>query len=772
MLLTLWCIAIVLFTPLAVGIPARWLLGRRRPLDESAWVEASFVGIGVLVLVLQNLVYCHVPLRWSVPPFCLLVAGGWIGLCWKKKLRESLADCPWDVFAACAVVYLLHASGLLAVGVKHYVGRAWTDQFNYTVMAQSLTEIDVDTPRVAVNNQPYLIKAIEFHHERIGQAILQGFHVLVTGCDARLLFEPTILLAPALLVLAIYALARRFCLARTTALACAVLAGVMPGITLLHLESFLSHTLGLPLLLMSLVFLDEYEGSRGRLALIRAALLLALTVSVYTEFLVILLVIVSGFLCLALLRRPSEWRLAGAYFFLALSPFLLNPIFCLYMKTLLMKLNWAVLAGVYPWALQTEGVSRLWVGDLIGRIPQRLQPGLRPICLLLTALGFGGLGSWCLDRLRPAAGCPGVSRGFCLGILVVLAVPLAVLVKDDRHPYQFYKLLLTVSPLLILGLFLLRKMLLNLLQVRALAQLAPKRARLLRGFAFAPLGLVGLLCGTGTLAMAIGSASGKGLTRFVGARLLLAADFQQLEAYLGKCRGLNIVYHHNDSVTCTGYYLNSWIAYVARHNKLWLANPYLNDNINVADYPELAPTLDLNELPGDVLFLSRKGTVFLQPPSGFDQQERRWENTSYVLWSPRQDNWAMISNIENPYDLEPRDGSFFWMGTDETRVNVLAGHAGRLLLQAKFRRGPSIAEHEDCRLQIRTDAGFEQVIVIDRHTEQISLPVRVGVTQVHLRVVDPPTLAPPRGGDPRNLLLGVADIKVTLEPESAGSGGH
>jgi hypothetical protein len=46
MFLAIWTIAVVRISLLAVGIPMGWLIGGRKPLDESAWIQVPFLGLG------------------------------------------------------------------------------------------------------------------------------------------------------------------------------------------------------------------------------------------------------------------------------------------------------------------------------------------------------------------------------------------------------------------------------------------------------------------------------------------------------------------------------------------------------------------------------------------------------------------------------------------------------------------------------------------------------------------------------------------------------
>ncbi len=130
MLLTLECIAVVLASPLAVGIPVSRLLNARKPPGPIDWVRAPFLGVATIVVVLQNLVMLDVPVQKAAPYFWLAVLLAW-GVCWcGGMLSTLLKQCPWSLLAAGLLVYLVQGFGLIHDGARSYLGRAWTDQAN------------------------------------------------------------------------------------------------------------------------------------------------------------------------------------------------------------------------------------------------------------------------------------------------------------------------------------------------------------------------------------------------------------------------------------------------------------------------------------------------------------------------------------------------------------------------------------------------------------------------------------------------------------------
>src|SRR5262249_14436246 len=153
-------------------------------------------------------------------------------------------------------------------------------------------------------DDPLLFLGWYYAAERAGQGLVQAFFTVSALTDARTLLTPTLLLGPALLVLAVFALCSRFGLPRGTALLAGAAAGLLPGVALIQLEGLLSQTLATPLLLYGLVALDELveKPGPGRLAVV--CLLFGGIISFFPEF-VLLLAGVVGLTLLLTIPRPA-----------------------------------------------------------------------------------------------------------------------------------------------------------------------------------------------------------------------------------------------------------------------------------------------------------------------------------------------------------------------------------------------------------------------------------------------------------------------------------
>ncbi len=84
MFLTLWCILVAIASLYCFGLPVATLLADDDRDRETVWVIAPFIGLSVIILVLQNLIYLDVWISRSAFWFWL---GG--GLLWLWLLKTG-----------------------------------------------------------------------------------------------------------------------------------------------------------------------------------------------------------------------------------------------------------------------------------------------------------------------------------------------------------------------------------------------------------------------------------------------------------------------------------------------------------------------------------------------------------------------------------------------------------------------------------------------------------------------------------------------------------
>jgi hypothetical protein len=735
MLLTAWCIAVVVGALAAAGIPLAWLLNGRRPLDEPAWVEVPFLGMAALVLVLQNLVYLDVPVRRATPWVWLALALLWAWALCGRRLGAGGARRLGPLALAAAGVYAMQGLGLLRVGARAYAGRAWTDQFNYTTLAELLTDEPFSTTLEQVGRRPFLVNAVILRGHRIGQSVFHGFCAASSGGSARTLFEPTILLSPALVVLAVFALCRRFGLARGQALLAGAAAGLLPAVTTLHLDCYLSHALALPLLLYGLVAVHDLGAAPGLGRLARAGLLVAAATSIYTELWALFLGVAAVLLGAGLVLRCLSGRwLAASALTVASAPFLLNPAFGRGILAIARQVDVPVLQTTYPWAFQVQGLGVLWAGDGLA-LAARGGFMVRVLAVLLTGLGGYGLLRAFLCRLAPAGIDQRRSLALAAGVLALAVVPALVAARDDQHPYQYYKLLLTVSPLLVTGLALLGQ--------------APGSEDGQTPRTWPAPGVVVLACvlclgAAGTFGMVLQTTSPRRAPRIMHSPSLLDPAVRQLQDRLEAVRGQDLLL----ACAANGFH-NCWASYFARHNRVCLGHPELNDGLLVDRLPEVLPLLDVQELPPHALALTGKaaGVAVVAPGDG----ELVWSNRSYQLWRLGTGPWAVPLPVRGPLPawgggVVNQDGPMpsFALGRGETRLPILASGPGTVTVRGTFRRGGSLPEGSDCRPLVRAPQGYRRELTVTGEEETLTFPVSAGLNMVSFVLPEDTGIAPGR----------------------------
>jgi hypothetical protein len=777
MVLTLWCVTVVLGSLMLAGIPVAWLLRGRRPLTGADFLLAPFLGMAAIILICQNLVYLDIPLGWSAPCLWAAIGIAWFAFCRSGHARVSLRRCPWAVLAAAVAVYALQGLALFAVGAHDYSGRAWTDVFNYVTLAEFLKDTPFHTSWAEIGNRPWLTTALLFRWDRIGQSVLHSFFAVSAGSDARTLFGPTILLGPALTVLAMVLLTRSFGVRRPLALLVGTTAGLLPALTVVHVECFLSQALGLPMLLVFLVTVMRVGVKGSRTQFWTAAMLFAAAVSVYTEYWAIfqaLIVVVCG-LCLPRCRerRALILRLAA----LSVLGLALNLGAADGMPEIFKRVGGrGLLADLFPWANSVEGLSRLWTGEWVDSRRQILRTAARLLGLGATALGFLGLLKAWLDRWRCVRRRQAAVLAGCVAALALL--PLLVFLKDDGHPYQFYKLLLTISPLLVLGLAL-------LWQPLRVGPATAGQGRQWPSVALACASLVVVLCASGLSTGKMVWQTNRTLPHPRSlAHLLLTDDVCTARSLLEELPPSNLLLVTNDGY---GSLYNSWFSYFGRRHRIWMANPEFIDiqfeegapdesRLKIGKVPMKAlpsglqvqqvpfpSVLDLKTLPGDALVLEQR-------VSGFDKVSRGdttalWASSSFRLWKSTSGRWALPLRLETPYGIETvGESRFFWMGQATTTVEVLANCPGTIALSAAFVPGPALPSTSGCRLQVRTSGGVELEMVTTGGPKTLTLPVEAGRTTVWLTPLDR-GVPPQPGGDPRTLLLGVHELAFVFTPK-------
>lgn len=684
-------LALTLALPLIFGLPLAWLLRGRGPLDREGWLLAPYLGLGALVLVLQNLVYSDVPVARATPFVWLAAAGLWAFFLRAGGWRAARAALPARALLVALAVFALQGAALLATGPQRWVGRLWDDQYGYTSMAQFFRDERYSLTVGEIGQRAYLFRTLRpsmgrfavpvtLKENRIGQSMLQAFLAASLGRDAKPLFGPLAVLGAPLLALTLVLLAGRLGLPPPLALLAGALGGLLPALTALQVESFLSHALVLGCFPAWLVALDDLgrRSNPGRLA--AATLLLSFGFSDYCEmwaaFLALGLLVLGarGLLERRLLPALRDWGLVVLLTLLAHLRFV--PRFFFFQQIAATE---GTHRAIYPWAYQLEGLARLWLGDL-APLGGPLAAGAG---LALTTLGALGLALWSTTergRLPLALGALALGLG---------ALPLRL---TGQHPYQFYKTLLTGAPVLALGL---------------VALAARPRATGLRRACLGLAGLTLLAATAATLHLVWPTARPLPAPRSNQAQLL-APEVQELQERLESLAGHELVLGPGMPPL-----LNSWLTYYSRGNEVWLATPFMSRD-RLRESREAEPLLDLTRAPAQALVLAR--TSLPAPPPG---ARALWSNSAYALWQPRAGPWLTLFDAQQPLELGPL-GARLWLlsgARGRARLSLsLPGDKGSLTVRWAARPAPQggsaeLAPGATLELELEVAAGYNEVVL-------------------------------------------------------------
>lgn len=448
-MLTVWCLAVAFGSPWLVGAPVFWLARGGRALNPRDWCWVPFIGLGAIMCPLYTLaVYADLPLARTAPWFWAGVGMLWAGMLARPGGRASVRAVPRRVVLLSIAAYLAQGAGVVSSGVTGYRGNLLSDQFNYVVLAQFLTDVPYSTGWLDAADRPWLGVPLSLKQDRVCQSALHGFLAVTAGRDALPLFFPTICLCSALLVPAVRLLAPRFGLFGRRANGAALVAALLPGVTSVVADCYLAQALFVPALFaFTAAVLDAARRPRG-LALAGALFLVGF--SVYVEF-TPLMVGVAGAVALAARAagRISTAR-AVALVVVPVAFAVGNPSVCESVVTI------AARAGKFghqinlPLNLPTI-FSRVWV-DVVrvqGASAPAVAAAVSAFVLLAYALSSAGWVRWCAGAVRSRRGLAPAAAALSLMLL-----PVAVAALSPGSKYAIYKVLLTVSPLFAVGLFL------------------------------------------------------------------------------------------------------------------------------------------------------------------------------------------------------------------------------------------------------------------------------------------------------------------------------
>jgi hypothetical protein len=240
-----WQLLVLFACSSALGLALRPLVPEEFSLLNKVFF--SFIGgLFLVVLISQNLVYLGIPVRISA--WLLLGAAlvqVWLG---RHKLvafgRVFLADADIRTLAALILVTItFHGVVPIQQGLEWYAGKGYPDYFNYVQLAEFLKEEPYSTNEQDIGLHPWLLNpATGLKKERIGQSIITAEISTWSGTDGKGGYPATVIFFITVLAICVYIFLRETGLDHFMAGFGALLAALLPGVTRLSLDGFLSQT--------------------------------------------------------------------------------------------------------------------------------------------------------------------------------------------------------------------------------------------------------------------------------------------------------------------------------------------------------------------------------------------------------------------------------------------------------------------------------------------------------------------------------------------------
>jgi hypothetical protein len=583
-----------------LGLGLRYFI----PQNFSAVHKMLFCFIGglfLVVLVAENLFYLGVPVRisaWLLMGATLVQA--WFCrhkfITWRRALYLDA-----DIRALPLVVLLtigFHGIAPIRQGLESYYGKAYPDQLNYVVLAEFLKDESYKTSQEDIGTRPWLLRIVGFQEsakkvegsnspapelvglkkERIGQSIITAAISVWSGTDAKGGYSATVIFFFATLAICVYVLLRESGTDRFTAGSGALLAVVLPALTRLSLNGFLSQVATLFLFPFFAILLRRRDLSARGFTLF-FSLSLAYLIAAYSEiapigfgvlFLGVLIVRSENF-------RLKRFMLMSAVLLIALLNICYLPNLIVFLvKQFYIASNDPSMENLMPRMLTLRGWSEVVFGVVSSPAMALLFDYLAIVLGLLFLVGAILLSR--RDRLV-----------FGVVLLPVIAVILSLATWSTHAAYPVAKITLSILPILACPVFV------------ALSRTAAYgQAHLLRILKTLFSALIVVAAATGSFHYYGEVLNNDGLLRYV-----------REPRFLEVCRKLDGIRNKRVIVFETYPLLTLWLCYHARQNDVY----YDARSINDAAYSQLFPFLKIPDLQNVDFVVVRDRIIDLKAPN-------------------------------------------------------------------------------------------------------------------------------------------------------------
>jgi hypothetical protein len=545
-----------------VGLTLRFLLPKEFSLLNKV-LFSLLGGLFLVVLIPQNLFYLGVPVRISA--WLLLgLALCQVWLCrqkfvvWVQALSSNAEIRTLSVIILLTITF--HGIVPIQQGLGWYYGKGHADQRNYVLLAEFLKEEPYSTSAHDIGLRPWLLSTVlDFKRLRIGQSIITAEISVWSGTDAEAGYAATVIFFLTLLAICLYVLLRETGVDRFMAGSGALLAAVLPVVTRLSLNGFLSQ--------ISILFVFPFFASLLRHKELTAqrftvffSLTLAYLVAAYSEMAPIgLCTLILGVMFVRedTFRAKRLMLMSAILLTTLINPFYLHNLIGFVEEQYLIAGNATLMDKLMPNVLTLGGWSEL----IFGVITIASFALFFNYCSLLLGLLVlaGAIILSKRDRMRFGA--------------ILLPATLVIVYLATRSPPSYYssvKITLTILPFVIGLVFV------ALSRIPANSQDRP----------------IGLL--KNVLSACIVTAAAAGSVRYYSDVLhnegwlsdVREAHFQNV------CHELEAIKNKRVLVFETDPLLTPWLYYHARHNDVYFDNRLIID-APVASFPRFASVPDL-----------------------------------------------------------------------------------------------------------------------------------------------------------------------------------
>jgi hypothetical protein len=301
----LWQLFVLVVCSSGLGLIFLFLLPQQLPVLTKT-VLCGIAGFFVVILLAQNLFYLCIPIRISA----WLILAAALAQFWRSRRKLThritafLTNADTRMLSAVVLSTLIfHAVVPARQGLQWYYGKGHFDQLNYVLLAEFLRDQPYNTDTKTMGLNPWMVGPVGFHEtaarqtssgslpglesiglkkERIGQSIITAQMSVWSNTNAKAAYAATVIFFLTLLAACLYLFLRQTGGDRWVAALGALTAAVLPALTQLSLEGFLSQTSVL-FLFPFLAILFQHRDFSPRAITFLSCLTLAYFISAYSE---------------------------------------------------------------------------------------------------------------------------------------------------------------------------------------------------------------------------------------------------------------------------------------------------------------------------------------------------------------------------------------------------------------------------------------------------------------------------------------------------------